>query len=102
MLYMTKMKLQKKSNYNTKSVLSFTFVLVVIFVILGLLPAFLESMNEMVMIVGALSIIVLSVFKGLSLRKYASKINVYTQKRYRREPNVERSKKIYGRFLDVR
>lgn len=70
----------EKSNYNTKSVLSFTFVLVVIFVILGLLPAFLESMNEMVMIVGALSIIVLSVFKGLSLRKYASKINVYTQK----------------------
>lgn len=70
----------EKSNYNTKSVLSFTFVLVVIFVILGLLPAFLESMNEMVMIVGALSIILLSVFKGLSLRKYASKINVYTQK----------------------
>lgn len=70
----------EKSNYNTKSVLSFTFILVVIFVILGLLPAFLESMNEMVMIVGALSIIVLSVFKGLSLRKYASKINVYTQK----------------------
>lgn len=70
----------EKSNYNTKSVLSFTFVLVVIFVILGLLPAFLESMNEMVMIIGALSIIVLSVFKGLSLRKYASKINVYTQK----------------------
>lgn len=70
----------EKSNYNTKSALSFTFVLVVIFVILGLLPAFLESMNEMVMIVGALSIIVLSVFKGLSLRKYASKINVYTQK----------------------
>lgn len=70
----------EKSNYNTKSVLSFTFVLVVIFVILGLLPAFLESMNEIVMIVGALSIIVLSVFKGLSLRKYASKINVYTQK----------------------
>ena len=70
----------EKSNYNTKSVLSFTFVLVVIFVILGLLPAFLESMNEMVMIVGALSIIVLSVFKGFSLRKYASKINVYTQK----------------------
>ena len=70
----------EKSNYNTKSVLSFTFILVVIFVILGLLPAFLESMNEMVMIVGALSIIVLSVFKGLSLRKYANKINVYTQK----------------------
>lgn len=70
----------EKSNYNTKSVLSFTFVLVVIFVILGLLPAFLESMNEMVMIVGALSIIVLSIFKGLSLRKYANKINVYTQK----------------------
>lgn len=70
----------EKSNYNTKSVLSFTFVLVVIFVILGLLPAFLESMNEIVMIVGALSIIVLSVFKGLSLRKYANKINVYTQK----------------------
>lgn len=70
----------EKSNYNTKSVLSFTFILVVIFVILGLLPAFLESMNEMVMIVGALSIIVLSIFKGLSLRKYANKINVYTQK----------------------
>lgn len=71
---------KEKSNYNTKSVLSFTFILVVIFVILGLLPAFLESMNEMVMIGGALSIIVLSVFKGFSLRKYASKINVYTQK----------------------
>ena len=70
----------EKSNYNTKSVLSFTFVLVVIFVILGLLPAFLESMNEMVMIVGAGSIMLLSIFKGLSLRKYASKINVYTQK----------------------
>lgn len=70
----------EKSNYNTKSVLSFTFILVVIFVILGLLPAFLESINEMVMIVGALSIIVLSIFKGLSLRKYANKINVYTQK----------------------
>lgn len=71
---------KEKSNYNTKSALSFTMIFVVIFVILGLLPAFLENMNEMVMIVGAGSIMLLSIFKGLSLRKYASKINVYTQK----------------------
>lgn len=70
----------KKNKYEEKSMFSFTMIIVVAFIILGVLPAFLESINEMVLLFGTFSIIAIYIFKGLSIKKYSKKINVYTQK----------------------
>ena len=70
----------EKKKYDMKSTLCFTMIMVTLFIILGLFPAFFITINGKAMAIGALSVIVLYIIKGMSLRKYAKKINVYTQK----------------------
>ena len=55
-------------------------IIVVAFIVMGVLPAFLESINASILLFGTFSVIALYLFKGLSIKKYSKKINVYTQK----------------------
>ena len=71
---------QEKQKYDTKSMFSFTMIIVVAFIVMGILPAFLESINASILLFGTFSVIALYLFKGLSIKKYSKKINVYTQK----------------------
>ena len=71
---------QEKQKYDTKSMSSFTMIIVVAFIVMGVLPAFLESINASILLFGTFSVIALYLFKGLSIKKYSKKINVYTQK----------------------
>lgn len=71
---------EEKQKYDTKSMFSFTMIIVVAFIVMGVLPAFLESINASILLFGTFSIIALYLFKGLSIKKYSKKINVYTQK----------------------
>lgn len=71
---------QEKQKYDTKSMSSFTMIIVVAFIVMGVLPAFLESINTSILLFGTFSVIALYLFKGLSIKKYSKKINVYTQK----------------------
>ena len=71
---------QEKQKYDTKSMSSFTMIIVVAFIVMGILPAFLESINASILLFGTFSVIALYLFKGLSIKKYSKKINVYTQK----------------------
>ena len=71
---------EEKQKYDTKSMFSFTMIIVVAFIVMGILPAFLESINASILLFGTFSVIALYLFKGLSIKKYSKKINVYTQK----------------------
>ena len=71
---------EEKQKYDTKSMFSFTMIIVVAFIVMGVLPAFLESINASILLFGTFSVIALYLFKGLSIKKYSKKINVYTQK----------------------
>lgn len=71
---------EEKQKYDTKSMFSFTMIIVVAFIVMGVLPAFLESINASILLLGTFSVIALYLFKGLSIKKYSKKINVYTQK----------------------
>lgn len=71
---------EEKQKYDTKSMFSFTMIIVVAFILMGVLPAFLESINASILLFGTFSVIALYLFKGLSIKKYSKKINVYTQK----------------------
>ena len=70
----------EKQKYDTKSTFSFTMIIVIAFIAMGVLPAFLESINTSILLFGTFSVIALYIFKGLSIKKYSKKINVYTQK----------------------
>lgn len=70
---------KEKSKYNTNSMFGFTSIISIIFVLFGLMPVLIEYINIGILIVGVLSFIILNVFKNLSIRKFAKRINVYTQ-----------------------
>lgn len=71
---------KEKRNYDNKSIVSITMTIVVFFVVFGLMPALIDYISGKVLFIGILSIIALSILKNISVRKYAKKINVYTQK----------------------
>lgn len=68
----------EKSQCNTGLFFNIVMIFVILFVAVGLLPAFL--INGSIVLIGVSSAIVLYVFRALSLRRYAKRINVYTQK----------------------
>ncbi len=70
----------KKNECMGLMTLSFTMIMVVVFVIVGFLPFLLEYVNELVMIGGGLSLVALLIFTGVALSKKYRKISAYTQK----------------------
>ena len=71
---------KEKSKYDNNSVFNFSMIIVIGFILFGLLPVLIEYINTKIMLFGVFSLIILYIFKGLSIRKYAKTINVYTQK----------------------
>ena len=71
---------REKSKYSTDSIFNFTSIIIVGFMLFGLMPALIEYINTKIMLIGVFSLIIIYIFRGLSIRKYAKTINVYTQK----------------------
>ena len=71
---------REKSKYGTDSIFNFTSIIIVGFMLFGLMPALIEYINTKIMLIGVFSLIIIYIFRGLSIRKYAKTINVYTQK----------------------
>ncbi len=71
---------REKSKYGTDSIFNFTSIIIVGFMLFGLMPVLIEYINTKIMLIGVFSLIIIYIFRGLSIRKYAKTINVYTQK----------------------
>ena len=71
---------EEKSDYSNKSGFNIIMIITVAFILGGVLPLLIEYINIKTLVIGLLSFIILDTFNVVSIKNYAKKINVYTQK----------------------
>ena len=71
---------EEKKNIDTTSMAFGILIIVILFIGIGMLPAFIYYINTKVVAIGAVSLIISCLIKAIATKRYSKKINVYTQK----------------------
>ena len=71
---------EEKKNIDTTAMAFGILIIVILFIGIGMLPAFIYNINTKVVAIGVVSLIISCLIKAIATKRYSKKINVYTQK----------------------